>query len=65
MAFTAGNNSLELYVDVSGPHGHSKCKNYILPRYFENIHMDKVSGFSLLAKNLKSKPDIVDQLMKE
>ena len=43
--------------------GMAKSKNLFYPNLSENIYQTNFSGFSLLAKNLKSRPTLVDQLM--
>lgn len=43
--------------------GMAKSKNLYYPNLTENIHLARFSGFSMLAENLKSRPELVDQLM--
>jgi hypothetical protein len=43
--------------------GMAKSKNLYYPNLTENIHLARFSGFSKLAENLKSRPELVDQLM--
>jgi hypothetical protein len=42
----------------------ANAKSIFYPELIENIHKARVSGFSLLVKNLKSRPDLVNQLVK-
>jgi hypothetical protein len=43
----------------------ANAKNLFYPNLIENIHQARVSGFSTLAENLKSRPEILDRLMME
>jgi len=42
----------------------ANAKRIFYPDLIDNIHKTSVSGFSLLAKNLNSRPDLVNQLMR-
>jgi len=53
-------NNINMLADLIGM---AKSKNLFYPNLSENIHQAKFSGFSLLAENLKSRPELVDQLM--
>ena len=53
-------NNIIMLADLIGM---AKSKNLFYPNLAENIHQARISGFSLLAENLKSMPALVDQLM--
>ena len=53
-------NNIIMLADLLGM---AKSKNLFYPNLAENIHRARISGFSLLAENLKSRPALVDQLM--
>ena len=53
-------NNIIMLADLIGM---AKSKNLFYPNLAENIHKARISGFSLLAENLKSMPALVDQLM--
>jgi hypothetical protein len=54
-------NNISMLTDLLAMAG---AKSIFYPELIENIHQARVSGFSLLVKNLKSRPDLVNQLVK-
>ncbi len=55
-------NNINMLADLIGM---AKSKNLFYSNLIENPHHARFSGFSTLAKNLKSRPELVNQLMEE